>query len=129
MTSPYNDIIDIYFGNIRLPELTEDIFGKSETTIILTKNKTKKVHENWKCAVCETSVTSQRRKGPQGKDALCNACGLKYAKNIKKKAREEKETEPAKKHKVAIETVAAPILQAPPPQPSPPPGSIWFLLN
>eukprot|EP01089_Gocevia_fonbrunei_P003055 TRINITY_DN12914_c0_g1_i1.p1 TRINITY_DN12914_c0_g1~~TRINITY_DN12914_c0_g1_i1.p1 ORF type:complete len:200 (+),score=17.32 TRINITY_DN12914_c0_g1_i1:157-756(+) len=36
------------------------------------------------CFHCETRVTPEWRRGPSGKHTLCNACGLKYAKILKR---------------------------------------------
>jgi len=36
------------------------------------------------CLYCKTTDTPEWRKGPDGTKSLCNACGLHYAKNLKK---------------------------------------------
>jgi len=44
----------------------------------IPKRKRKVVAEC--CAWCSTNTTPEWRRGPYGKNTLCNACGLKYAK-------------------------------------------------
>lgn len=39
-----------------------------------------KVWPQWQCAFCGTDETVQRRRGPTGRNVLCNPCGLKYKK-------------------------------------------------
>lgn len=34
---------------------------------------------NWSCSHCGATSTPLRRKGPEGKSTLCNACGLQYS--------------------------------------------------
>eukprot|EP01089_Gocevia_fonbrunei_P011625 TRINITY_DN251_c0_g1_i4.p1 TRINITY_DN251_c0_g1~~TRINITY_DN251_c0_g1_i4.p1 ORF type:complete len:146 (-),score=16.35 TRINITY_DN251_c0_g1_i4:33-470(-) len=41
--------------------------------------------QNLICDHCETRVTPEWRRGPTGKHSLCNACGLKYAKILKRR--------------------------------------------
>lgn len=36
------------------------------------------------CQKCGTSDTPEWRKGPEGPNSLCNACGLQYAKRVKR---------------------------------------------
>ncbi|EFA75982.1 GATA-binding transcription factor [Heterostelium album PN500] len=36
------------------------------------------------CAKCETTETPEWRRGPDGETSLCNACGLQYAKQMRK---------------------------------------------
>lgn len=38
---------------------------------------------NLVCYHCKTTDTPEWRKGPAGKNTLCNACGLQYAKRVK----------------------------------------------
>jgi len=47
----------------------------------IPKRKRKVVAEF--CAWCSISTTPEWRRGPDGKNTLCNACGLKYAKGIR----------------------------------------------
>jgi len=46
---------------------------------------------NLVCQKCGTSDTPEWRKGPEGPNSLCNACGLQYAKRVK---REKEQTNP-----------------------------------
>eukprot|EP01090_Pellita_catalonica_P021519 TRINITY_DN8083_c0_g1_i1.p1 TRINITY_DN8083_c0_g1~~TRINITY_DN8083_c0_g1_i1.p1 ORF type:complete len:367 (-),score=44.01 TRINITY_DN8083_c0_g1_i1:174-1274(-) len=48
------------------------------------KNKRKKKRDsNLHCSHCKTEDTPEWRRGPLGKNTLCNACGLQYAKRKK----------------------------------------------
>ena len=38
-----------------------------------------------RCFNCGTGVTPQWRAGPDGPKTLCNACGVRYMKNVKKR--------------------------------------------
>ncbi|THU79871.1 hypothetical protein K435DRAFT_638677, partial [Dendrothele bispora CBS 962.96] len=40
------------------------------------------------CLVCKATSTPEWRRGPMGPRTLCNACGLVYAKLMKKRDRE-----------------------------------------
>lgn len=42
---------------------------------------------NRACVHCGTQFTSQWRKGPAGASTLCNACGIRYARRLKKDAK------------------------------------------
>jgi hypothetical protein len=44
--------------------------------------------ENQVCLGCKATTTPEWRRGPMGPRTLCNACGLVYAKMIKKRAKE-----------------------------------------
>jgi len=46
--------------------------------------KTKKLFSCRACADCGTQFTSQWRVGPYGPSTLCNACGIRYARKLKK---------------------------------------------
>jgi hypothetical protein len=43
------------------------------------------------CRQCNTRETPEWRKGPLGKNTLCNACGLKYAKSLKRATQERRD--------------------------------------
>jgi len=45
-------------------------------------------HEGQTCLGCKATSTPEWRRGPMGPRTLCNACGLVYAKLIKKRGRE-----------------------------------------
>ncbi|CEL61996.1 GATA zinc finger domain-containing protein 16 OS=Dictyostelium discoideum GN=gtaP PE=4 SV=1 [Rhizoctonia solani AG-1 IB] len=46
------------------------------------------------CASCHATSTPEWRRGPLGPRTLCNACGLVYAKLMKKRAKEEEKLSP-----------------------------------
>jgi phage terminase large subunit GpA-like protein len=46
---------------------------------------------NRACVHCGTQFTSQWRKGPAGASTLCNACGIRYARRLKKDAKAQTE--------------------------------------
>ncbi|KAK4231234.1 hypothetical protein QBC38DRAFT_262437 [Podospora fimiseda] len=48
------------------------------------KKKKQKVAEEYVCTDCGTLESPEWRKGPQGPKTLCNACGLRWAKQEKK---------------------------------------------
>lgn len=71
--------------------------GASATSEDDKGNRTKKrkkvaeaVADLW-CRECETKVTPQWRRGPEGLATLCNACGLRYASKKPSPATKEKE--------------------------------------
>lgn len=37
-----------------------------------------------RCAVCGATETSEWRRGPDDRKSLCNACGLRYSKMLRK---------------------------------------------
>jgi hypothetical protein len=47
--------------------------------------------ENPRCDICNTSDTPEWRKGPNGPRTLCNACGLRYSKQVRKTEKPKKE--------------------------------------
>merc|ERR1711934_135188 len=55
------------------------------------------------CRSCGTTDTPEWRKGPDGQKSLCNACGLHFAKMLKR----ERQLAPAEgsTHKLAIENL------------------------
>ncbi len=66
---------------------------------------------NLVCSQCGTSSTPEWRKGPTGEHSLCNACGLMYAKRLKKERLEQgMELPPPRKKKEKLEQTS--LLQA-----------------
>ncbi|EGC28236.1 hypothetical protein DICPUDRAFT_51958 [Dictyostelium purpureum] len=59
-------------------KLQKDLIGIKRTYVTTPKSK------GTYCIFCGTMETPEWRKGPGGHKTLCNACGLHYAKNIKK---------------------------------------------
>jgi len=51
-------------------------------------NEPSSAHEGQTCLGCKATSTPEWRRGPMGPRTLCNACGLVYAKLIKKRGRE-----------------------------------------
>jgi len=51
---------------------------------------------NLQCLMCGVTETPEWRRGPAGDHTLCNACGLHYAKSLKKQRKERE----ARKHSV-----------------------------
>ncbi|KAJ3548749.1 hypothetical protein NMY22_g1140 [Coprinellus aureogranulatus] len=58
------------------------------------KKKPKKAHpnEHHVCMACGRADSPEWRKGPQGPKTLCNACGLRWAKQVRTKNEQEKQT-------------------------------------
>ncbi|EFA84076.1 STE20 family protein kinase [Heterostelium album PN500] len=46
---------------------------------------------NLRCHFCHVTETPEWRRGPDGDHTLCNACGLHYAKTLKKKNKDDQE--------------------------------------
>ncbi len=42
----------------------------------------------WRCTECGVTSTPQRRLGPQGRQSLCNACGVRYSRLIRQQAQQ-----------------------------------------
>jgi len=59
-----------------------------------------------KCHSCNTTTTPEWRKGPDGPKTLCNACGLRYSKRMK---RISKATDSVAHHSTAVNTVITSI--------------------
>lgn len=51
--------------------------------------------ENQVCLGCNATTTPEWRRGPMGPRTLCNACGLVYAKMIKKRTKDNGQNGPA----------------------------------
>ncbi|KAK9452313.1 uncharacterized protein V1518DRAFT_403611 [Limtongia smithiae] len=49
------------------------------------KQKTSADEKEYKCSECGTLDSPEWRKGPQGPKTLCNACGLRWSKSLKKR--------------------------------------------
>ncbi|KAG2349425.1 hypothetical protein BDR05DRAFT_1055119 [Suillus weaverae] len=66
---------------------TEDNYGDDAAR----RKKIRKMHaaEQYVCVTCGRTDSPEWRKGPQGPKTLCNACGLRWAKQIRTKQDEE----------------------------------------
>merc|ERR1711974_147070 len=78
----------------------------TRSRISRTKQKTaskkkKTAKKNQACLYCGRTETPEWRKGPCGGLSLCNACGLNYAKNLKR----EKLIEPAPQRNVSLSLI------------------------
>ena len=45
------------------------------------------------CSVCGVTSTPRWRKGPRGRQSLCNSCGLKFIRKMKKEAKNREKRE------------------------------------
>jgi len=59
--------------------------------------------------MCGATKTPEWRRGPAGDHTLCNACGLQYAKSMKKQKRDKEVKEPGSKKKKADNLEDLPI--------------------
>ena len=64
-----------------------------------------KVWRNWSCESCGSVTTPERRYGPSGRNTLCNACGLKYAKTQAHKRLKDGEEEELDEEKKKVRQV------------------------
>jgi len=55
-------------------------------------------HRNLHCFMCGVTETPEWRRGPNGDHTLCNACGLHYAKSLRKQRRERE----GRKHSIEM---------------------------
>ncbi|ELR12156.1 GATA zinc finger domain containing protein [Acanthamoeba castellanii str. Neff] len=97
------------------------------------RRRTKRMFTDRACHHCETRFTSQWRTGPSGPSTLCNACGIRYARQVKLD-RARRSSSPAAASSPIAE--ASPLLStgatSPQSQPDSPPlarASVHFLLN
>ncbi|GAM21126.1 hypothetical protein SAMD00019534_043010, partial [Acytostelium subglobosum LB1] len=78
-----------FSGEVFFDDLSSDKPRRRRRTVYTAKR-------NLKCQYCHVTETPEWRRGPNGDHTLCNACGLHYAKSLKKKNAaelEEKEKE------------------------------------
>lgn len=47
------------------------------------------MHQNQACRQCGVTETPEWRRGPDGSHTLCNACGLRFSKQMRKRGEEE----------------------------------------
>jgi len=66
---------------------------------------------NLQCNVCGVTKTPEWRRGPSGDHTLCNACGLQYAKSLKKQ-RKEKERKAQQQQQEVVNIIHAQVLDS-----------------
>ncbi|KAG1754311.1 white collar 2 type of transcription factor [Suillus lakei] len=68
-------------------QTTDDNYGDDAAR----RKKIRKMHaaEQYVCVTCGRTDSPEWRKGPQGPKTLCNACGLRWAKQVRTKQDEE----------------------------------------
>ncbi|KAF9090860.1 hypothetical protein BGX27_002137 [Mortierella sp. AM989] len=54
------------------------------------RKRAKRMHPPGRCLSCDSSDTPEWRRGPDGARTLCNACGLHYAKLMKRQKEQER---------------------------------------
>jgi len=88
--TPSSDSGSPYDSYYRAPYLG---YGPSETSFETKKRKSSvnAAKRNLVCQMCGVTKTPEWRRGPSGDHTLCNACGLQYAKTVKK---QKKDTDP-----------------------------------
>jgi len=62
--------------------------GPSAEKAAPSNDDSSQVPESQTCLGCKATSTPEWRRGPMGPRTLCNACGLVYAKLIKRRGRE-----------------------------------------
>ncbi|KAG0694332.1 white collar 2 type of transcription factor [Suillus ampliporus] len=74
-------------GGQQAQQPTEDNYGDDAAR----RKKIRKMHaaEQYVCVTCGRTDSPEWRKGPQGPKTLCNACGLRWAKQVRTKQDEE----------------------------------------
>ncbi|KAF9363081.1 hypothetical protein BGX34_004899 [Mortierella sp. NVP85] len=66
-------------SGVRIPGQDERDIGHQKY-----RKRAKRLHPPGRCQSCHTSDTPEWRRGPDGAGTLCNACGLQYAKLLKR---------------------------------------------
>ncbi|GAM21650.1 hypothetical protein SAMD00019534_048250 [Acytostelium subglobosum LB1] len=79
-----------FSGEVFFDDISQDKPRRRRRTVYSAKR-------NLKCEYCHVTETPEWRRGPNGDHTLCNACGLHYAKSLKKKNKDEKENEEREK--------------------------------
>jgi hypothetical protein len=104
------------------------------------RRRTKRMFNNKACQHCDTQFTSQWRTGPSGPSTLCNACGIRYARQVRQdrareaaaggqgqRPREVGSTASPHQSPISDESpVTSPIVASSPP---PSRASVHFILN
>eukprot|EP00013_Stygamoeba_regulata_P022505 CAMPEP_0177652800 /NCGR_PEP_ID=MMETSP0447-20121125/13342_1 /TAXON_ID=0 /ORGANISM="Stygamoeba regulata, Strain BSH-02190019" /LENGTH=454 /DNA_ID=CAMNT_0019156107 /DNA_START=82 /DNA_END=1446 /DNA_ORIENTATION=+ len=94
--------------------------GSSKPVRRRRKRTVYSTRRNLRCHMCGTTETPEWRRGPDGDHTLCNACGLHYAKSIKKDKKPKE-----KRHSIEmllnVEQQQQQPQGAPPPQQQQPP--------
>lgn len=95
-------------GTSKLPTTISTIKEKSKANLTDDDKKKKRRRRgtyalnkrNLQCQMCGATETPEWRRGPAGDHTLCNACGLHYAKSLKKQ-RKEREKD-GRKHSIDL---------------------------
>eukprot|EP01112_Ceratiomyxa_fruticulosa_P018388 TRINITY_DN586_c0_g1_i3.p1 TRINITY_DN586_c0_g1~~TRINITY_DN586_c0_g1_i3.p1 ORF type:complete len:466 (-),score=78.87 TRINITY_DN586_c0_g1_i3:373-1770(-) len=114
-TSPGKDKSKNFTGEVFFDEVPEDRARKNSGTNGRQTRRNRTAYSsrsrNLHCYMCGVTETPEWRRGPQGDHTLCNACGLHYAKTLKKQRKERD----ARKHSIDMllneNGFAAPQLQ------------------
>merc|ERR1711941_869 len=89
-----------------------------------TRQRTKRIFTNRECHLCGTRFTSQWRTGPTGPSSLCNACGIRHARQVKQER--ARQSQPRKTSAVSTLDGVCSISPSPLPQLR---ASVHYLLN
>ena len=81
----YHELFPFLFPFLQLPSYTEATYKRPPQKRQRTKRTPSIRSENNACARCNTLSTPQWRRGPDTNTSLCNACGLRYLKEMRKK--------------------------------------------
>ncbi|EPS69915.1 hypothetical protein M569_04850 [Genlisea aurea] len=74
--------INAAVGNVVVPPSPSNYaYGRSD---MASPNRKRNAHESRVCRDCGATMTPLWRKGPAGRQTLCNACGLKHLRMAKK---------------------------------------------
>ncbi|KAG0366113.1 hypothetical protein BGZ54_005791 [Gamsiella multidivaricata] len=69
------------------------ILDSSDGTQQKYRKRAKRIHPPGRCLSCDSSDTPEWRRGPEGARTLCNACGLHYAKLLKRQQQQQQHQE------------------------------------
>ncbi|KAH7929684.1 hypothetical protein BV22DRAFT_117494 [Leucogyrophana mollusca] len=94
MRNNFDSLSALAYGSLYAPTAqstsqtnTEDDMSEESAK----RKKMRKMHaaEQYVCVTCGRTDSPEWRKGPQGPKTLCNACGLRWAKQVRTKIEEE----------------------------------------
>eukprot|EP01089_Gocevia_fonbrunei_P014992 TRINITY_DN4275_c0_g1_i2.p1 TRINITY_DN4275_c0_g1~~TRINITY_DN4275_c0_g1_i2.p1 ORF type:complete len:120 (+),score=28.58 TRINITY_DN4275_c0_g1_i2:50-409(+) len=86
----------------RVKSFSDDVFFDDLQPVLSGGRKKKpSSRRNLHCYSCGVTETPEWRRGPDGEHTLCNACGLHYAKSLKKdKEKKDKDVGDGRKHSI-----------------------------